>query len=92
MPSNAPTPGKVKTFRIEAAFESWMRKNHEREREVWLPIDTFPSDAFRTTNIKTPLNVPEKSPHWSICWNAVTRLTRSVRGCERVRTEVRMPL
>jgi uncharacterized protein YdeI (YjbR/CyaY-like superfamily) len=31
-------PGKIKTFRTEAAFESWMRKNHAREREVWLRI------------------------------------------------------
>ena len=31
-------PEKIKTFRTEAAFESWMRKNHVREREVWLRI------------------------------------------------------
>jgi uncharacterized protein YdeI (YjbR/CyaY-like superfamily) len=31
-------PGKIKTFRAEAAFESWMRKNHAREDEVWLRI------------------------------------------------------
>jgi uncharacterized protein YdeI (YjbR/CyaY-like superfamily) len=31
-------PAKIKTFRTEAAFESWMRKNHLREREVWLRI------------------------------------------------------
>jgi uncharacterized protein YdeI (YjbR/CyaY-like superfamily) len=29
---------KIKTFFTEAAFESWMRKNHAREREVWLRI------------------------------------------------------
>src|SRR5262245_5943411 len=29
---------KIKTFRNEAAFESWMRRNHAREREVWLRI------------------------------------------------------
>jgi len=31
-------PAKIKSFRTEAAFESWMRKNHAREREVWLRI------------------------------------------------------
>ena len=33
-----PAPGKIKTFRTEAAFESWMRQNHARQREVWLRI------------------------------------------------------
>jgi uncharacterized protein YdeI (YjbR/CyaY-like superfamily) len=33
-----PESRKIKTFRTEAAFESWMRKNHAREREVWLRI------------------------------------------------------
>jgi uncharacterized protein YdeI (YjbR/CyaY-like superfamily) len=33
-----PASGKIKTFRTEAAFESWMRKYHAREREVWLRI------------------------------------------------------
>jgi uncharacterized protein YdeI (YjbR/CyaY-like superfamily) len=28
----------IKTFRTAAAFESWMRRNHAREREVWLRI------------------------------------------------------
>ena len=31
-------PEKIKTFRTEAAFESWMRRNHAREGEVWLRI------------------------------------------------------
>jgi uncharacterized protein YdeI (YjbR/CyaY-like superfamily) len=38
MASLVPEPGKIKTFATEAAFESWMRKNHAREREVWLRI------------------------------------------------------
>ena len=29
---------KIKTFRTENAFESWMRVNHAREREVWVRI------------------------------------------------------
>jgi uncharacterized protein YdeI (YjbR/CyaY-like superfamily) len=33
-----PTPRKIKTFRTQAAFESWMRSSHAREREVWLRI------------------------------------------------------
>ena len=38
MASVVPDPGRIKTFRTQAAFESWMRKNHAREREVWLRI------------------------------------------------------
>jgi len=38
MASLAPAPAKIKSFRTEAAFDSWMRKNHAREREVWLRI------------------------------------------------------
>jgi uncharacterized protein YdeI (YjbR/CyaY-like superfamily) len=29
---------KAKSFRTEAAFETWMRRNHARETEVWLRI------------------------------------------------------
>jgi len=36
--ASIPERGKVKTFRTEAAFESWMRKNHADAREVWLRI------------------------------------------------------
>ena len=36
--STAPPSRKIKTFRTAAAFESWMRANHAREREVWLRI------------------------------------------------------
>src|SRR6478609_3875042 len=38
MASVVPEPGKIKTFLTEAAFESWMRKNHARERELWLRV------------------------------------------------------
>jgi len=38
MASVVPDSGRIKTFRTQAAFESWMRKNHAREREVWLRI------------------------------------------------------
>lgn len=33
-----PRPDKIKTFRTAAAFETWLRKNHSRETEVWLRI------------------------------------------------------
>jgi uncharacterized protein YdeI (YjbR/CyaY-like superfamily) len=33
-----PDPKKIKSFRTEAAFENWLRRNHARETEVWLRI------------------------------------------------------
>ena len=33
-----PQSRNIRTFRTQAAFESWMRKNHAREREVWLRL------------------------------------------------------
>jgi uncharacterized protein YdeI (YjbR/CyaY-like superfamily) len=33
-----PDPKKIKSFRTEAAFETWLAANHARETEVWLKI------------------------------------------------------
>jgi uncharacterized protein YdeI (YjbR/CyaY-like superfamily) len=33
-----PDPGKIQTFRTEAAFERWLRRHHARETEVWVRI------------------------------------------------------
>jgi uncharacterized protein YdeI (YjbR/CyaY-like superfamily) len=36
--ASTPERRTIKTFRTEAAFESWMRKNHAKAQEVWLRI------------------------------------------------------
>src|SRR6266536_3185947 len=33
-----PNPKKIKAFRSEAAFDTWLRANHARESEIWLRI------------------------------------------------------
>ena len=33
-----PDPEKIRGFRTEAAFETWLRANHDRETEIWLKI------------------------------------------------------
>jgi uncharacterized protein YdeI (YjbR/CyaY-like superfamily) len=38
MASVVPDPERIKMFRTPAAFESWLRRNHAREPEVWLRI------------------------------------------------------
>jgi uncharacterized protein YdeI (YjbR/CyaY-like superfamily) len=38
MAAVVPNPRRIKAFRTDAAFESWLRRNHDREPEVWLKI------------------------------------------------------
>jgi uncharacterized protein YdeI (YjbR/CyaY-like superfamily) len=38
MPAIVPNPRKIKSFRDEAAFESWMRSNHASETEIWIKV------------------------------------------------------
>jgi uncharacterized protein YdeI (YjbR/CyaY-like superfamily) len=33
-----PDPGRIRSFRTEAAFEKWLAGNHDRETELWLKI------------------------------------------------------
>jgi uncharacterized protein YdeI (YjbR/CyaY-like superfamily) len=33
-----PNPKKIKSFRTEAAFATWLRANHARETELWLKV------------------------------------------------------
>jgi uncharacterized protein YdeI (YjbR/CyaY-like superfamily) len=36
MPPVTPNPKRIKPFKTEAAFESWLRKHHASESEIWL--------------------------------------------------------
>jgi uncharacterized protein YdeI (YjbR/CyaY-like superfamily) len=38
MPAIVPNPKKIRSFESEAAFETWLSKNHDREPELWLKI------------------------------------------------------
>jgi uncharacterized protein YdeI (YjbR/CyaY-like superfamily) len=60
MASVDPKPALIKTFRTEAAFESWMRQNHARAREVWLRIYKKAS-AVPSITITEALDV-------ALCW------------------------
>jgi uncharacterized protein YdeI (YjbR/CyaY-like superfamily) len=33
-----PNPKKIKSFKTEAAFESWLSANHARQTEIWLKV------------------------------------------------------
>jgi uncharacterized protein YdeI (YjbR/CyaY-like superfamily) len=55
-----PNPKKIKRFRTEAAFETWMRRHHARETEVWLRIYRK-SSGVATINHAQALDV-------ALCW------------------------
>src|SRR5262245_29841673 len=55
-----PNPKKIKRFRTEAAFESWLRRHHVRETEVWIRIFRK-SSGERTIDHAQALDV-------ALCW------------------------
>jgi uncharacterized protein YdeI (YjbR/CyaY-like superfamily) len=64
-----PDPRTIKTFRTEPAFESWMRKNHAREDEVWLRI--YKKDAgVPSITIAEALDV-------ALCWGWIDGLRKA---------------
>ena len=70
MASVVPDSGKIKTFRTEAAFESWMRKNHAREDEVWLRIYKKTAGVLSIT-IAEALDVV-------LCWGWIDGIRKGV--------------
>ena len=64
-----PDPDKIKTFRTEAAFESWLRKNHARETEVWLRIYKKTSDV--------PSIAPAEALDVVLCWGWIDGIRKS---------------
>ena len=69
MPQVLPDQRKIKTFRTEAAFESWMRKNHAREKEVWVRVYKKGSGVSSIT-IAEALDVV-------LCWGWIDGIRRS---------------
>ena len=69
MASVVPDAGRIKTFRTQAAFESWMRKNHAREREVWLRI--YKKDSgVRSITTAEALDV-------ALCWGWIDGIRKA---------------
>jgi uncharacterized protein YdeI (YjbR/CyaY-like superfamily) len=70
MASVVPDSTKIKTFRAAAAFESWMRKNHSREDEVWLRIYKR-SSGIPSITIAEALDVV-------LCWGWIDGIRKGV--------------
>jgi uncharacterized protein YdeI (YjbR/CyaY-like superfamily) len=60
----------VKTFRTQAAFESWMRRNHARESEVWLRIHKTAS-GLPSITIAEALDVV-------LCWGWIDGIRKAL--------------
>jgi uncharacterized protein YdeI (YjbR/CyaY-like superfamily) len=64
-----PNPKKIKSFRTEAAFENWIRRNHARETELWLRIYKKGSGVPTITNAEA-LDV-------ALCWGWIDGIRKA---------------
>ncbi len=64
-----PDPRKIKSFRTEAAFATWMEANHARETELWLKIHKKGSGLPTVTNAQA-LDV-------ALCWGWIDGIRKS---------------
>ena len=69
MPSITPDPDKIKSFRTQAAFESWLRRNHARETEVWMRIYKKSSGV--------PTVTPAEALDVVLCWGWIDGIRKS---------------
>jgi uncharacterized protein YdeI (YjbR/CyaY-like superfamily) len=64
-----PDPAKIKTFRTEAALESWLRRSHARETELWLRIYKKASGVPTVTSAQA-LDV-------ALCWGWIDGIRKA---------------
>ena len=65
-----PDPKKIKAFKSEEAFETWMRANHARETEIWLRIYKKGSAKATVTNAQA-LDV-------ALCWGWIDGIRKGL--------------
>ncbi len=64
-----PDPAKIREFRTPKAFKSWMRRNHDRESEIWLKIHKKHSGLRTVTNAEA-LDI-------ALCWGWIDGIRKS---------------
>ena len=69
MAAIVPNPKKIKSFRSEAAFETWLGRNHAREAELWLRIYKKGSGVPTVTNAEA-LDV-------ALCWGWIDGIRKA---------------
>jgi len=65
-----PDPKKIKSFKSAAAFETWMRANHDRETEIWLKIHKK-SSGLPTVTAAEALDV-------ALCWGWIDAIRKGL--------------
>jgi uncharacterized protein YdeI (YjbR/CyaY-like superfamily) len=68
-----PNPRKIRSFRTEAAFESWLSRNHARETELWLKIHKKGSGLPTVTSAQA-LDV-------ALCWGWIDGIRKGFDEC-----------
>lgn len=63
-------PRKVHAFKTSAAFESWLRKHHDRESEVWIQIHKVASGL--------PSITPKEAIDVALCWGWIDAVRKSL--------------
>jgi len=64
-----PNPARIKSFRTEGAFEAWLARHHDREKEIWLRI--YKKDSgVATVNYAQALDV-------ALCWGWIDGIRKS---------------
>ena len=64
-----PNPKRIRSFRSEAAFEKWLRANHDREPELWLKFYKKAS-GVPTVTYAQALDI-------ALCWGWIDGLKKS---------------
>lgn len=73
MPPIIPDPKAIKSFPTQAAFESWLRVNHAREKELWLKIHKKDSGK--------PTITPAQALDVVLCWGWIDGLRKGFDDC-----------
>jgi uncharacterized protein YdeI (YjbR/CyaY-like superfamily) len=68
-----PDPKKIKSFRTEAAFETWLAANHARETELWLKVHKKDSGLPTVTHAQA-LDV-------ALCWGWIDGIRKTFDEC-----------
>jgi uncharacterized protein YdeI (YjbR/CyaY-like superfamily) len=64
-----PNPKKIRAFPSQAAFETWLRANHDRETEIWIKIHKKET-GLRTVTHAEALDV-------ALCWGWIDAIRKA---------------
>ena len=64
-----PAPQRIKSFRTAAAFEAWLRANHDTEPEIWLKVHKKDS-GLATVTAAEALDV-------ALCWGWIDAIRKA---------------